>query len=188
MPGVATLTGAQLDSQPGFGEDALRGAQRLPGVVQNGLSASAYVRGGSSNETQVLLDGFPLREAFHLPGYQSFFSLIDPALIDRADIYTGGFPVRYGERMGAVYDLHSLAAQAPHRRALGLSFFNASARSAGDWGGGVPVGLADSRTHRDAAHGDQRRRRRHRPAQLRRPCTRACAGARVRAARCPSMP
>jgi hypothetical protein len=138
VPGVATLTGAQLDSQPGFGEDALRGAQRLPGVVQNGLSASAYVRGGSSNETQVLLDGFPLREAFHLPGYQSFFSLIDPALIDRADIYTGGFPVRYGERMGAVYDLHSLAAQPPHRRALGLSFFNASARSAGDWGGVVP--------------------------------------------------
>jgi len=126
------LAGAQLGSQPGLGEDALRSLNRVPGLAQNSLSAAAYVRGGDGDETLVLLDGYPLRQPYHLPGYQSLFSVLDPSLIATAEIFTGGFPARYGDRMSAVFDLTTRTAEDPPRHALGLSFFNASARAGGE--------------------------------------------------------
>ncbi len=136
-PASTVLAGAQLKLQPGLGEDALRGMGRVPGVVQNSLSAGSYVRGGDRDETLVLFDGFPLRQAYHLPGYQSLFSVLDPALIATAEVFTGGFPARYGDRMSGVFDLQSVDPGSAPRHALGLGFFNASARAGGSLDGSV---------------------------------------------------
>jgi hypothetical protein len=57
--------------------------------------------------------------------------MIDPELIGDAEVYTGGFPVRYGNRMGGVFDLRTLDADVAPHTALGLSVFNAMARSSG---------------------------------------------------------
>ncbi len=129
---AAHIDGDTLISQPSIGEDAIRGIGRLPGIAQNGVSAQSGVRGAESGEVLTLVDGFPLRQAYHMPGYLSVFGLIDPGLIDDADIYTGGFPVRYGNRMGGVFDLRTIGATSEPRTALGVSVFNAMARSGGE--------------------------------------------------------
>ena len=126
--GSVLLDGETLAAQPSIGEDAIRSLARLPGIAQSGASAQSSIRGGESSEVLILLDGFPLRQAFHMPGYQSVFGVLDPGLIAEAEVYTGGFPARYGNRMAGVFDLQTIdAARKPHS-ALGLSFFNATAR------------------------------------------------------------
>ena len=145
--GALNIDGDTLAFQPVIGEDALRALARLPGIAQNGLSAQSNIRGGESGELLTLLDGFPLRQAFHNPAYQSVFGVIDPGLVGDAVVYTGGFPVRYGNRMGGVFDLTTVGVDHQPRSALGLSVFNAMGRNAGrldklgvDWLGAARVG------------------------------------------------
>jgi hypothetical protein len=125
------IAGDALAAQPVLGEDAIRALGRLPGIAQSGISAQSSVRGGEFGELLTLLDGFPLRQAFHMPGYQSVFGVLDPGLVADAEIFTGGFPVRYGNRMGGVFDLQTIDASHEPRTALGLSVFNALARRGG---------------------------------------------------------
>ena len=127
------LDGDTIAAQPVVGEDAIRALGRLPGMSQTGVSAQSAVRGGETGELLTLLDGFPLRQAFHMPGYQSVFGVLDPGLIDDAEIYTGGFPVRYGNRMSGVFDLRTIEANSEPGTALGLSVFNAMARRGGEY-------------------------------------------------------
>ena len=122
------LPRSQLTAQPSVGEDPLRSASRLPGFASDGISAPPNIRGGSVDEVLVLLDGFPLRRVYHLPGYQSLFSVLDENIIEAADIYTGGFDARYGNRMSGVFDLTSIAASNEPRRSVGVSFVNAHGR------------------------------------------------------------
>ncbi len=129
--GSVLLDGESLAAQPSIGEDAIRALGRLPGIAQSGLSAQSSIRGGETGDVLTLLDGFPLRQAFHLPGYQGVFGVLDPGLIKEAEVYTGGFPARYGNRMAGVFDLRTIDALSEPRTALGLSFFNAMARRGG---------------------------------------------------------
>ena len=127
------IDGETLLAQPVLGEDAIRALGRLPGISQTGVSAQSAIRGGETGELLTLLDGFPLRQAFHMPGYHSVFGLLDPGLIDDAEIFTGGFPVRYGNRMSGVFDLRTIEATSEPGTALGLSVFNAMARRGGEY-------------------------------------------------------
>ncbi len=54
----------------------------LPGVVSpSDLSASFHVRGGSSDQNLILLDGVPVFSSFHLG---EFFSVFNPDMVDRS--------------------------------------------------------------------------------------------------------
>jgi TonB dependent receptor/TonB-dependent Receptor Plug Domain len=128
---LSLLDATDLQNQPGIGDDPIRALQRLPGIAHDGVSARSNVRGGESSETLILLDGYPLRQVFHIASYQSPFSLIDSGLVSAADVYTGGFPARYGNRMSSVFDLHGLGPAPQPRRSFALDFFNASARVSG---------------------------------------------------------
>lgn len=132
------LAGETLAEHPGAGNDPLRAIDRLPGIASNGLSARANVRGGTAAETLLLLDGFPLRQPYHLEGYQGLFSVLDAGLVSSAEVFTGGFPARYGNRLSAVFELSSIDADVEPPRSVGLDFFNATLRGAGraagaDW-------------------------------------------------------
>ncbi len=138
--GSVQVHGSELAVQPVLGEDAIRALGRLPGIAQNGISAQSNIRGGEAGETLTLLDGFPIRQAFHHPAYNNAFGVLDPGLIADAEVYTGGFPVRYGNRMAGVFDFTSVDPRGDFTRALGVSVFNATARygdvigpSAIDW-------------------------------------------------------
>ena len=126
--GAVQILGSELAAQPVLGEDAIRALGRLPGIAQNGFSAQSNIRGGEAGEVLTLLDGFPIRQAFHHPAYNSASGVLDPGLISDAAVYTGGFPVRYGNRMAGVFDFTSVDPRVDSTRALGLSVFNAIAR------------------------------------------------------------
>lgn len=144
-PALVRIGGELLAAQPVIGEDAIRAVGRLPGIAQGGLSAQSSIRGGETGEVLTLLDGFPLRQTFHLPGYQNVFGVLDPGLIADAEVYTGGFPARYGNRLAGVFDLTSIGARDEPRTALGLSVFNAMARRGGGFGASDADWLASAR-------------------------------------------
>jgi hypothetical protein len=87
-----------------FGEaDVLKVIQLLPGV-QSGTEGSTgiYVRGGGPDQNLFLLDGVPVYNASHLFG---FFSVFNPDAVKSVQLYKGGFPARYGERLSSVVDI-----------------------------------------------------------------------------------
>lgn len=128
---LTRLSAAELHLAPNVGDDPLRTLARLPGAAATDLSAKFHVRGGAADETLVRFDGLRLANPFHLKDFQSVFSAIDPALIGTIDVYTGGFPANFGDRMSGVIDIHPVRAETPAHREISASLYNASALAAG---------------------------------------------------------
>ena len=83
--------------------DVLKAVQLLPGVRagQEG-TAGLYVRGGSPDQTLVLLDGAPIYNAAHLFGFLSTFN---GDAVSRVELTKGAYPARHGGRLGSVLDV-----------------------------------------------------------------------------------
>jgi outer membrane receptor protein involved in Fe transport len=139
------LAGHDLETLPDLGDDSLRAVQRLPGAAGNGFNARANVRGGEVGEMLVRLDELRLYDPYHLDDFQGLFSSIDPRIVSTMDVYTGGFPALFGDRMSGVIDVSSLVPTVPRYQELGVSFFNASALSAGRFAGDDGEWLASVR-------------------------------------------
>lgn len=90
-----------LETLPkGVEADIFRSLQFLPGVSSTGdVSARYYVRGGSSNQNLVLIDGVPIYNPFHALG---MFSVVDPEMINSAEFYKSAFPTEFGGRISSV--------------------------------------------------------------------------------------
>ena len=75
----------------------------LPGVVSVGdRGGQLFVRGGEPSQNLVLLDGILLYQPFHILG---FYSAFPSDIINRTDVYAGGFGSRFGERISSVIDV-----------------------------------------------------------------------------------
>lgn len=135
-PSLTSFTAAELQLLPDISDDPLRAVSRLPGTATASFTAKANVRGGEVDETLVRFDGLRLYNPFHLKDFQSLFSSVDPGVIRAMDVYTGGFPVAFGDRMSSVIDIEPLAPAEHAYRELSLSLFNASALMAGRFGDG----------------------------------------------------
>ena len=145
-PGVTTfLTQEELRSLPKMADEPLRAVHRLPGAASNGVSGLAHIRGGEENETQILLDGMPLQEPFHLKSFFSPISVLDAEIIDSLDVYAGGFPVDYGGRMSAVVDARSVDPADGGTNALGLSLYHLNALAGDTFADGQGRWLASAR-------------------------------------------
>ncbi len=119
----------RLSAQPVLGEDALVSLSRMPGISQGDLTGRLNIRGGGPDETLILLDGFPLRQPWHMPGYRGVLSLIDPSVLRQVAVYQGAMPARYGDRMSGVLDLQTLEPLSGPRHSIGAGFLNARGRS-----------------------------------------------------------
>jgi len=120
-----------IQSMPDVGEDPIRVAQRLPGVAASGASAAAHFRGGEQGEVGIMLNGQWLFDPFHIRDYQNIFSTIDARAIEGVEVYTGGFPVRYGDRMSGLVLMDSLEPEKSRHTEIGISVFNTSLLVAG---------------------------------------------------------
>jgi outer membrane receptor protein involved in Fe transport len=98
------LSASDIEAVPGSHDDALRALRSLPGLASN-ASGRPYIRGSLDDDVLVRYDGITLLDPFHLKNYQSLISAIDPAAIERIEVFSGGFPVRYGTRSGGVIDI-----------------------------------------------------------------------------------
>jgi len=131
----SALTAEELRELPHFGDDIVRAITILPGVTSNDASAEFNVRGGLTREVRYEIDGLEIFEPYHLKDYQGIFSIIDPKMLGGVDLFTGGFPVEYGDRSAGVLDLETFN---PDGRAheVGVSLLNAWGSTRGRWEGG----------------------------------------------------
>ncbi len=103
---VHTMDRAELKRIPMATQgDVLRSIAILPGIVTTSdVNAQFYVRGGSSDQNLILIDGMRLYNPFHAFG---LFSTLNPDLINTAEVYTGAFPSEFGGRLSSVINLTS---------------------------------------------------------------------------------
>ena len=104
-PGLKNLPLKMLKQLPVImGEkDLLKTIQLLPGI-QSGSEANTglYVRGGETDQNQILLDGAEIFNPNHLFG---FFSLFNDDAIKSVKVYTSDFPAQYNGRLSSVVDI-----------------------------------------------------------------------------------
>lgn len=125
------LDQSSIETLPDVGDDPVRATHRLPGAAASGASARSHFRGGEEAETGIILNGQRLFDPFHVRDYQNVFSTVDSRAIDGVEVYTGGFPVQYGDRMSGVVLMESLDLTRPRHTEIGLSVFNTSFLTAG---------------------------------------------------------
>ncbi|MEX2345284.1 MAG: TonB-dependent receptor [Balneolaceae bacterium] len=85
--------------------DVFRSIQLLPGVKSTSdFSSGLYVRGGGPDQTLVLLDDTPLYNPTHFFG---FFSIFNTDAVRDIQLYKGGYPARFGGRLGSVLTVYN---------------------------------------------------------------------------------
>lgn len=84
-----------------FGErDVIKTLQFLPGVSA-GMEGSSQlnIRGGTNDQTLYLMDGVPVYNQNHTFG---LFSIFNADAVSTVDLYKGGIPASYGDRLSGV--------------------------------------------------------------------------------------
>ncbi len=88
-----------------FEADVFRSIQQLPGVkAASDFSSGLYIRGGSPDQTLILLDRTTVYNPSHFFG---FFSTFNPDAIKDVRLYKGGYPAEYGGRLGSVLTIYN---------------------------------------------------------------------------------
>ncbi|MBM3326031.1 MAG: TonB-dependent receptor [Calditrichaeota bacterium] len=83
--------------------DVLRALQQIPGVkASSDLSSALHIRGGSPDQTLILMDHNVVYNPSHLFG---LFSAFNADAVKHIDLIKGGFPAQYGGRSGSVLDV-----------------------------------------------------------------------------------
>ncbi len=84
-------------------KDILKTLQLIPGVSSGADGLSSFgVRGGSPDQTLVLLDEAPLYNPTHLAG---FFSVFNTEALKEMRFLKGAFPAQYGGRLSSVLEV-----------------------------------------------------------------------------------
>jgi TonB dependent receptor-like, beta-barrel/CarboxypepD_reg-like domain/TonB-dependent Receptor Plug Domain len=103
--GVDRLSIQEIKNLPAFlGErDVLKTLQLLPGIKSAGEGNSGFnVRGGTTDQNLILLDGATVYNPSHLMG---FFSVFNPDAIKDVTMYKGSLPSEFGGRLSSVLDI-----------------------------------------------------------------------------------
>jgi TonB family protein len=97
---TASLTRAEVRQIPGAFGDPFRAIEVMPGVtpIITGLPFF-YIRGAPPGDAGYFLDGIRIPYLFHV-GIGP--AIVHPALIDRVDLYPGGYPARFGRFSGGI--------------------------------------------------------------------------------------
>jgi len=101
------LDARKIGSLPFTLNDANRALKTMPGITSNTeRSSELNVRGGTSEENLVLIDGIRIYSPFHLKEvYNTSISIPNLNMIEEVNIMTGGFPAKYGDRLSSVLNI-----------------------------------------------------------------------------------
>jgi hypothetical protein len=99
-PSVTSLRRAEVRQVPGAFGDPFRAIEIMPGVtpIVSGLPFY-YVRGAPPGNVGYFLDGVRVPYLFHAAAGPS---VIHPGIVDKVDLYAGGYPARHGRYAGAI--------------------------------------------------------------------------------------
>ena len=95
----------QLTRVPGTRGDALRAIEVMPGVGRSQFATNPgppSLRGGSSGESLVVINGAQVPLLYHFGGLTSFFN---SHLLEEVTLYPGNFSSRYGRAGGGVVEM-----------------------------------------------------------------------------------
>lgn len=88
-----------------FEADLFRSLQMLPGIkAASDFSSGLIIRGGSPDQTLIMLDRTTVYNPSHFFG---LFSTFNPDAIKDVQLYKGNYPSRFGGRLGSVVDVYN---------------------------------------------------------------------------------
>ncbi|MSP65080.1 MAG: hypothetical protein EXR16_05585 [Bacteroidetes bacterium] len=100
---VLSLTPREAKFLPGKAEDVLRSLTAFPGVLAvSDFSSQLAIRGSGPDQNLISIDGFEIINPYRLYG---FISMFNPETVSEISLQTGGFPVKFGDRLSAVLDV-----------------------------------------------------------------------------------
>jgi TonB family protein len=142
-PSVTSLRRAEVRQLPGAFGDPFRAIEILPGVtpIVSGLPFF-YVRGAPPGNVGYFLDGVRVPYLFHAAAGPS---VVHPAIVDRVDLYSGGYPARYGRYAGAVVAAESTEPRTDWHGEGNIRIVDAGALVEGGFAGGRGTALAGGR-------------------------------------------
>jgi TonB family protein len=99
-PSTSSFTRAEVRQLPGAFGDPFRAIEAMPGVtpIVSGLPFF-YVRGAPPGNVGYFLDGVRVPYLYHV-GLGP--SVVHPGMVDRVDLYSGGYPARFGRFAGGI--------------------------------------------------------------------------------------
>jgi len=105
-----TVSAVAMDSRlirtmPSLGGemDVMRAMQTIPGVkAASDISSALHVRGGSPDQTLILMDHNTVYNPTHMFG---LFSTFNSDAVKYLELLKGGFPAKYGGRSGSVLEV-----------------------------------------------------------------------------------
>lgn len=116
----------EIRELPGFGGDALKSVQALPGVARPGMfeQGAIIVRGSGQFDTRYFLDGVDIPLLFHYGGVKSTYNSM---ALSSIDLYPGGYNTRYGGCVGGVVEITGRPGRADRwRKAVDVSLLDSS--------------------------------------------------------------
>ena len=121
----ATLSRAEVRQIPGTFGDPFRAIEIMPGVtpIISGLPFF-FVRGAPPGDVGYFLDGIRVPYLFHVGAGPS---VVHPGLMDRVDLYPGGYPARFGRFSGGIVSGETLPAPTAARGEYNVRLFDAGA-------------------------------------------------------------
>lgn len=97
------LSRQELLRTPGTMGDAVHAVEAMPSVARApAFSGELIVRGSAPIDTQVFVEGTPMRRVFH---FGSLSSVVPSEMIETLQFYPSNFSVRYGRGMGGIVEL-----------------------------------------------------------------------------------
>jgi hypothetical protein len=108
-PGAVSFGRAEVRQLPGAFGDPFRAIEAMPGVtpIVSGIPYF-YVRGAPPGNIGYYLDGVRVPYLYHV-GLGP--SVIHPGLVDRVDLYPGGYPAQFGRFAGGIVAAETTAAR-----------------------------------------------------------------------------
>jgi hypothetical protein len=106
-PSAVVVSPAQVLRTPGALDNVFRTLQTLPGVSPaEEFSSRLAVRGGAPDQNLTIMDSVEIHDPYRLFGLTSAFN---PETISRFELATGGFSVKYGDRLSSLLVIESRA-------------------------------------------------------------------------------
>ena len=128
------LSVVEVERLPGFGGDAVRSVQALPGIARPMLTdpGAIVVRGAGGGDSRFILDGVDIPLLFHYGGVKSTYNSL---ALGSVDLYPGGYGPRFGGCVGGVVELRGRPARLDGwRRIVDASALDASVHVEGPLG------------------------------------------------------
>jgi hypothetical protein len=140
---TVSLSRAEVRQIPGAFGDPFRAIESMPGVtpIVSGLPFF-FIRGAPPGNVGYFLDGVRVPLLFHV-GIGP--SVVHPMLIERVDLYPGGYPARFGRFAGGIVAGETGQPQPKLRGEYNLRLFDAGAAAEAPFAGGKGAALVGGR-------------------------------------------